>query len=99
MVDEAARLASVACYCSTVQPQDPALVVLTRAITTMLQMPMAWISLVGDMRQLVLAATGVEAGSAEPSYGLSFCIEAIRQAECPLLVADARLDARFSTGP
>ncbi len=76
---------------------EPAFDALARAAAGLCGAPIAVVSLVDDCRQWFKARFGVEA--TETPRDVAFCAHAILAPEVPLVVPDARLDARFSDNP
>ena len=77
-------------------PEDPALQRLVRLTATVMETPIALISLVDHDRQWFLAKHGLEAK--ETPRAISFCTHTI-DSDNPLVVPDAQQDARFYNNP
>jgi diguanylate cyclase (GGDEF)-like protein len=69
---------------------------ITRLVKTLLDMPMAVVSLVDSDRQWFKSRQGV--AHAETPRNISFCTHTIQDAR-PLIVTDARADPRFANSP
>lgn len=78
------------------QPEDPALQRLVRLTATVMETPIALISLVDHKRQWFLAKHGLV--EKETPRAISFCTHTIDIDE-PLVVPDAQQDARFYNNP
>ncbi len=76
---------------------EPIFDALARAASTICGTPISLVSLLDDRRQWFKANVGLE-GVAETERDFAFCAHAIKGAE-PMVVGDARLDARFKTNP
>ena len=76
---------------------EPAFDALARAAAGLCDVPIALVSLVDDCRQWFKARFGLEA--TETPRDVAFCAHAIIAPESPLVVTDARLDARFNDNP
>lgn len=95
-INEADRLAALAaCQVLDTEP-DPEFDALVGYAARLTNAPIALISLVDETRQWFKARVGVAAR--ETPRNISFCGHAILQHE-PLVVSDARLDARFVDNP
>ena len=77
-------------------PEDPALQRLVRLTATVMETPIALISLVDHDRQWFLAKHGLEAK--ETPRAISFCTHTI-DSDSPMVVPDAQQDARFYNNP
>ena len=77
-------------------PEDPALQRLVRLTATVMETPIALISLVDHDRQWFLAKHGLD--TQETPRAISFCTHTI-DSDSPLVVPDAQQDARFYNNP
>ncbi len=77
-------------------PEDPALQRLVRLTATVMETPVALISLVDHDRQWFLAKHGLDAK--ETPRAISFCTHTI-DGDSPLVVPDAQQDPRFYNNP
>jgi len=94
--DEDERLAILAAYGTASMVDDPELQEIAELAARICNTPMAMVTMVEEGRQQFLARTGLEAR--ETPRSTSFCAHAMLGAE-PLVVADAREDARFTDNP
>jgi GAF domain-containing protein len=75
---------------------DPEFDALVQEAAALLKTPIALVSLVDEHRQWFKARVGLDA--AETPVAVSFCAHAI-QSDAPMVVPDAREDARFADNP
>ena len=94
--NEAERLAELLRYRVLDTGKEVAFDRITRLASTLLEMPIALVSLVDQHRQWFKSEVGL--GRAETTREGSFCSHAINQ-NTPLIVGDTHADARFSTNP
>ncbi|WP_429499589.1 sensor domain-containing phosphodiesterase [Robbsia andropogonis] len=94
--NDAERLRALWDSCILDTPRDPAFDAVAQAASELLQAPIAGISLVDQHRQWFKASVGV--GLTDTAREDAFCAYAILQRE-PLIVLDARCDARFADNP
>lgn len=94
--NEAARLAALARLQILDTTPDSSFESLTHCAATALDCPVALITLVDDDRQWFMSKFGVE--MSETSRDISFCAHAVYSAT-PLVIPDARDDARFRHHP
>jgi len=93
---EDARLAALRRYEVLDTEPEEAFDTITKLVRTVLEMPMATVSLVDHERQWFKSRTGVS--DQETPRNISFCTHTI-QDTLPLVVSDARLDPRFAESP
>lgn len=93
---EDARLAALRRYGVLDTASEEAFDTITKLVKSVLEMPMAAISLVDRERQWFKSRIGLPV--AETPRTISFCTHAIQDTE-PLIVGDACLDPRFATSP
>lgn len=77
-------------------PQEESFDRITRLAQSVMQTPIALVSLVDRHRQWFKAARGIDA--TETPRDVSFCAHAIKDA-APMVVRDARQDSRFNANP
>ncbi|HZI78231.1 MAG TPA: PAS domain-containing protein [Vicinamibacterales bacterium] len=94
--DEGSRLAALRQYISAASPSDPALRELAQLAAAICQTPMAFIAFVDDARQWCAVAVGFTPHDTPRDRSIG--AHAIGRTE-PLIVADARGDARFAHDP
>jgi diguanylate cyclase (GGDEF)-like protein len=96
LIDEPARLAALKRLAVLdTQPEEPFENVVA-LIRTVLDVPMAAVSLLDEDRQWFKARSGLDA--TETPRDISFCTHAIRQRE-PMIIPDATKDPRFAANP
>lgn len=93
---EAARLEALYRYDILDTEPEEAFERITRLVKSVLQMPMAVVSLVDRDRQWFKSRQGV--GASETRRDISFCTHAIKDTQ-PLIVPDALADPRFAESP
>jgi signal transduction histidine kinase len=96
LLSEEQRLAALAGYDVLDTPAEPAFDDLTRLASRLCQVPIAMVSLVDRDRQWFKSCVGLD--DRETPRAVAFCAHAI-QRESPLVVPDARADARFVDNP
>ncbi|UOR09321.1 PAS domain-containing protein [Qipengyuania flava] len=94
--DEDKRLAVLAAHGTQGMVDDPELQELVDLVAKLCDVPMAMVTVVEEGRQLFLTRTGIDAR--ETPRPTSFCAHAMLGAE-PMVVPDAREDARFANNP
>jgi len=94
--DEERRLAALEEYDILDSPPEASFDRITALVRTILDVPMAAVSLVDRDRQWFKSHPGIEA--LETPRNISFCTHTIASG-VPFVVPDARADARFSTNP
>ncbi|WP_156494507.1 GAF domain-containing protein, partial [Erythrobacter sp. HI0019] len=94
--DEDKRLAVLAAHGTKGMVDDPELQELVDLVAKLCDVPMAMVTVVEEGRQLFLTRTGIDAR--ETPRPTSFCAHAMLGAE-PMVVPDAREDARFTDNP
>ncbi|WP_347558221.1 EAL domain-containing protein [Robbsia sp. KACC 23696] len=92
--NEAERLRAVLDSCILDTPQDPAFDAVVHAASMLVRTPIAGVSLMDQHRQWFKASVGLDESATARED--AFCAYAILQRE-PLIVPDARGDARFAT--
>ncbi len=93
---ESARLSALHSYDVLDTPQEESFDRITRLAQTVLQVPVALVSLVDSDRQWFKSRQGLDV--AETPRNISFCAHAILRDEA-LVVPDATLDPRFADNP
>ncbi|MET0371753.1 MAG: sensor domain-containing diguanylate cyclase [Sphingobium sp.] len=96
LTDEVGRLAALARYDILDSPPESGFDRITGLVRSVLNVPMAVVSLVDADRQWFKAHDGLD--DTETPRGIAFCDHTIRQRE-PMVIADATADARFSDNP
>ncbi len=94
--NESERLAALRRYRILDTPPDAALDRITHLLATQFDMPIALVSLVDETRQWFKSRYGLDAP--ETPREVAFCAHAI-MGKTPMMVPDARKDARFSNNP
>jgi EAL domain-containing protein (putative c-di-GMP-specific phosphodiesterase class I) len=94
--NEAERLRALLDSCILDTEQDPAFDAITRAASVLMETPIAAVSLIDQHRQWFKSSVGIDLTATARED--AFCSYAILQRE-PLIVLDARLDARFAGNP
>ena len=94
--DEEQRLAALRALQVLDGPPDPELDRLTRLASQLFDLPVALVSLLDAEREWFFSRVGLT--PTEMDRATSFCDHAIRQS-VPLVIADAREDARFRANP
>ena len=94
--DEDARLAALQELALLDTPNEPVFDRITRLVTHLLNVPIATVTLVDANRQWFKSQIGLDIQ--ETSRDVAFCAYTVVQA-APLVVNDARLDARFANNP
>lgn len=77
-------------------PDEPAFDRVTRLVTQFLQVPISTVTLIDAKRQWIKSRVGIE--TRETSRDVAFCAYTVTASE-PLIVEDARQDARFADNP
>jgi GGDEF domain-containing protein len=93
---EEARLSALKAYQVLDTAPEETFDRITRLATTVLQVPIALVSLIDRDRQWFKSQQGLAAS--QTPRDISFCSHAIEQSE-PLIVSDATLDPRFADNP
>jgi GAF domain-containing protein len=93
---ESARLQALRHYDILDTEPEEAFDRITRLVKSVLQVPMAVVSLVDHDRQWFKSRQGV--GASETPRNISFCTHTIEDTQT-LIVSDARADARFADSP
>jgi signal transduction histidine kinase/ActR/RegA family two-component response regulator len=96
LLSEEQRLAALAGYDVLDTPAEPAFDDLTQLACRLCEVPIALVSLVDHDRQWFKSCVGLDAR--ETPRAVAFCAHAI-QREAPLIITDARADARFADNP
>ena len=94
--NEAERLRALLDSCILDTQQDPAFEAISRAASVLMETPVAAVSLIDQHRQWFKSSVGLDRSSTARED--AFCAYAILQRE-PLIVLDAREDARFAGNP
>lgn len=95
-VDEHARLAKLRAYDILDTPPERAFERITQIAASVLETPIALVSLIDSSRQWFKSRVGLDV--AETPRDLAFCAHAIMEPGV-MVVEDARLDARFASNP
>lgn len=96
LIDEAGRMAALRRYDILDTPAEPAFDRIAALVRSILNVPMAAISLIDDDRQWFKALDGLD--RKETSRDIAFCDHTIRE-RTPMIIPDATSDARFSANP
>lgn len=96
LFDDAARVAALHDYRVLDTAADPVLDGITRLACSLLETPIALVSLLDSHRQWFKSKCGLEVS--ETPRELAFCDHAIRE-DCPMAVEDATTDPRFFDNP
>lgn len=94
--NEADRLDELRRYGVLDTEREPAFDRITRLASTLLEMPIALVSLVDERRQWFKSELGLSVS--QTSRQVSFCAHAIN-GQTPMVVSDTHLDARFASNP
>lgn len=96
LYDEPARLAALRSYEVLDTPREPAFDRITSLVRTVLNVPIALVSLIDSDRQWFKSCVGLD--SEGTSRDISFCTHTILS-RSPMNVPDAKLDPRFADNP
>ncbi|WP_150290731.1 sensor domain-containing diguanylate cyclase [Sphingobium estronivorans] len=96
LMDEPARLAALDRYEVLDTPREPGFDRITDLVRSVLGVPISAVSLVDEDRQWFKSLAGLDAS--ETPRNVAFCDYTIRQ-RAPMVIADAREDARFCDNP
>lgn len=96
LMDEAGRLAALRRYDILDTPAESGFDRITGLVRSILNVPMAVVSLIDSDRQWFKSCNGLDAD--QTPRDLAFCDHTIRQRE-PMIIPDATADARFSANP
>jgi diguanylate cyclase (GGDEF)-like protein len=96
LLDEPGRLAALRRYELLDTPPEAPFDRITMLVKTVLNVPMASVSLVDAERQWLMSCVGMERG--DTPRDITFCTHTI-QSRAPMIVFDASLDPRFARNP
>lgn len=96
LMDEPARLAALDRYEVLDTPREPSFDRITDLVRSILGVPISAVSLVDADRQWFKSLAGLD--RSETARDIAFCDHAIRE-RAPMIVTDAREDARFRDNP
>lgn len=96
LFDEPARLSALERYCVLDSQPEPAFERITSLVRSVLDVPIAAVSLVGRDRQWFKSITGFDL--TQTPRDVAFCAHTVLSRE-PMLITDAMQDARFQANP
>ncbi len=96
LLDEPGRLAALKRYELLDTPPELPFDRITMLVKTVLEVPMASVSLIDAERQWLMSCVGMERG--DTPRDITFCTHTI-QSRAPMIVFDASLDPRFAENP